>query len=390
MAIDSDDLLEQLDRHLASPCQAWLFGAGISVDAGIPLMFQLTNRIRAMAENTAHKAILDAVFGELPASSHIEHLLSHLGDYATLAERAKVAEVTVGGTKIPLSELSAAHTEIIKNIAETVMWGYRPQTEDLPEEIGSFETPIVKIDGHKAFIQALFKTGQAGLQDRRGAVRLFSTNYDTLLEDALALNAVSCWDGFCGGAVAFRNFHFGELEPASGYRAHVIKLHGSIDWHLDDDGRVWRVRKGDAYPAKAARVLIYPQATKYMATQRDPFAAQFDLFRRTLSTSIDNVLSVCGYSFGDEHINQEIEFAMAAPTNRTTMIVFYCEDAEMADCLKKWLQSPWGKRLYVATEKGLYVGSEKPLYPPAEGKEHNWWTFSGVTKLLNDGAGECI
>lgn len=387
MALDSDDLLEQLDRHLASPCQAWLFGAGISVDANIPLMFPLTRRVRAMAENTAHKPILDAIFGELPPSSHIEHLLSHLGDYAALAERAKASEVRVGETQIPTASLSAAHTAIVKNIAETVMWGYREKTDELPEAIGDFDAPMVNIDGHKAFIQSLFKTGQAGLQDHRGPVRLFSTNYDTLLEDALALNAVSCWDGFCGGAVAFRNFHFGESEPAAGYRAHVIKLHGSIDWHLGDDGQVWRVRKGDAYPAKSARVLIYPQATKYMATQRDPFAAQFDLFRRTMATLGDNVLAICGYSFGDEHINQEIEFAMAAPTNRTTMIVFCREGADLAACLKTWLKSPWGKRVYVATEKGLYVGSDKPLHPPAEGTEHNWWTFSGVTKLLNDGAG---
>ena len=27
---ETNDLLEQLDRHLMSPCQAWLFGAGIS------------------------------------------------------------------------------------------------------------------------------------------------------------------------------------------------------------------------------------------------------------------------------------------------------------------------------------------------------------------------
>ncbi len=245
MALDSDDLLEQLDRHLASPCQAWLFGAGISVDADIPLMFPLTRRVRSMMEDTAHKPILDAIFKELPDSSHIEHLLSHLGDYAAIAERANASEIRVGETPIPIAALSAAHTAIVQKIAETVMWGYREKTDKLPEAIGAFGNPIVNIDGHNAFIQSLFKTGQAGLQDHRGPVRLFSTNYDTLLEDALALNAVSCWDGFCGGAVAFRNFHFGESEPADRHRAHVIKLHGSIDWHLGDDGRVWRVRKGD-------------------------------------------------------------------------------------------------------------------------------------------------
>lgn len=385
MVNDSDDRVEQLDRHLSSPSQAWLFGAGISKGAGVPLMPLLTTRVRALAEGTQHKVVLDALFNDLPNGSHIEHLLSHLGDYATLAERAKADEVTVSGTKIRASALMAAHKEVVDWIAKTVRWGYQDGVAGAPEAIGAFEKPLVTIDTHKCFAQALFKTAQAGLHDRRGPIRLFSLNYDTLLEDALALSAVSYWDGFSGGAVAFRNYHFGD-EPPGGYRAHIVKLHGSIDWYLGDDGKVWRVRDGDVYPARTGRVLIYPQATKYVATQRDPFAAQFDLFRRTLSTTADNVLAVCGYSFGDDHINQEIESAMAAPNNRTTMLVFYSEGAGWAECLEKWRNSAWNKRLYVATEKGLYVGAEQPCQPRADGKEYDWWTFAGVTRLLNDGA----
>jgi hypothetical protein len=381
---DSDDLIEQLDRHLSSPGQAWLFGAGISKDAGVPLMHPLTARVRAMAEGTPHKAVLDALFNDLPSGSHIEHLLSHLGDYATLAERAKAEEVTVRGTNIKASDLTEAHKEVVGWIAETVRWGYREASTGKPEAIGEFKKPLVTIDAHKGFVQALFKTAQAGLHDRRGPIRLFSLNYDTLVEDALALSAVSHWDGFSGGAVAFRNHRFGEEAP-KGYSAHVVKLHGSIDWYLGDDGKVWRVREGDTYPARTGRVLIYPQATKYVATQRDPFAAQFDIFRRTLSTTGDNVLVVCGYSFGDDHINQEIESAMAAPNNRTTMLVFYSEGAGWAECLGKWRNSAWNKRLYVATEKGIYVGAEQPIQPRADGKDYDWWTFAGVTKLLNDG-----
>lgn len=387
MMNDSNDILEQLDRHLSSPSQAWLFGSGISKDAGIPLMNSLTKRVRALAEVTPHKVVLDALFNDLPSGSHIEHLLSHLSDFATLAERAKAEEVTVSGTNIKAAALTEAHKGVVGWIAETVRWGYRDGSAGEPEAIGEFNKPLVTIDAHKGFIQALFKTAQAGLYDRRGPIHLFSLNYDTLLEDALGLSGVSYWDGFSGGAVAFRNHYYGEEPPNKGYRAHVVKLHGSIDWYMGDDGKVWRVREGDAYPARTGRVLIYPQATKYVATQRDPFAAQFDIFRRMLSTTDDNVLVVCGYSFGDDHINQEIEFAMAAPNNRTTMLVFYSEGAGWAECLKKWRASAWNKRLYVATEKGLYVGGEQPGQPRTDGKEHDWWTFAGVTKLLNDGAG---
>lgn len=384
MTTDPNDLLEQLDKHLASASQAWLFGAGISKNAGIPLMHPLTARVLAMANGTPHKGVLDALLAELPTGSHIEHLLSHLGDYTTLAERAKMDEITFGGAKIKAAALVDAHKEVLQWIAETVRWGYRAGIGAAPEVVGTFASPLVSIDGHRNFIRALFETVQAGLRDRRAAVRLFSTNYDTLLEDALALCGISYWDGFSGGALAFRNYHFGQDLPG-GYRSHVVKLHGSIDWYLCDDGKVLRVRDGDAYPARTGRVLIHPQATKYAATQRDPFAAQFDIFRRTLSTA-DNVFAVCGYSFGDDHINEEIEYAMSAPDNRTTILVFYYEGAGWADCLLKWQKSPWGKRLYVATEKALYVGVEEPSCLPPAGKSHDWWTFEGVARLLRDGA----
>ena len=388
---NTNDLLEQLDRHLASPSQAWLFGAGISKGAGVPLMRTLTVRVQTKAANTEHKAVLDALFNELPENSHIEHFLSHLGDYIALAERSKADQVTIGGVNISAAALIEAHKDVVRWIADIVRWGYREGVEGgEPEVVGSFNTPLVTIDDHRDFVQALFKTAQAGLQDRRGPIRLFSTNYDTLLEDALALQAVFYWDGFSGGAVAFRNYNFGEKEPEDEYHAFVVKLHGSIDWHHGDDGRVWRVRDGDGYPTKVGRVVIYPQATKYMATQKDPFAAQFDLFRRSLSIAKDNVLAICGYSFGDEHINQEIEFAMAAPDNRTTMLVFYYEGAGWAECLSKWRSSSCGKRIYIATEKGLYVGAAGPFCSMPDGKEHYWWTFTGVTKLLKDGAEGCL
>jgi hypothetical protein len=160
-------------------------------------------------------------------------------------------------------------------------------------------------------------------------------------------------------------------------------LHGSIDWYLGDDGKVWRVRDRDAYPPRSGRVLIYPQSTKYLATQRDPFAAQFELFRRVISQSGENVLAICGYSFGDEHVNQEIELAVGHPENKTTVLAF---SSTVKVVLEKWRKSHWGKRLYILSEAGLYVGTEGPLYASKDGKKLDWWTFGGVTNVLNNGA----
>ena len=45
------DNLAQLDNLLAAGNQSWLFGAGISLDAGIPLMWPLTDRVFARAKD---------------------------------------------------------------------------------------------------------------------------------------------------------------------------------------------------------------------------------------------------------------------------------------------------------------------------------------------------
>lgn len=386
MTTSNDGYLQQLDEFLSRPNQMWLLGAGISRDAGLPLMYPLTNRVIELAAGSPYKPLLDALLAELPGDTHIEHVLSHLGDYNTLARRSTSGKALIRGVEYTIGDLDAAHAEILMHIADTVRWGYLPANGVNPAIAGSHDNPIVSVKHHLAFVNALLGKRQAGLDGRRPPVRFFTTNYDTLLEDALALGCYTYWDAFSGGAVAFRNFRYGDEEPQTGYRAHVIKLHGSIDWYLGDDGKVWRVRDRDIYPERAGRVLIYPQATKYIATQRDPFSAQFDLFRRALCSGSDDVLGICGYSFGDDHINQEIEFALSAPTSKTTILAFCGEFDAIPPVLELWRQSRWGKRVYVMTQRGLYVGKVGPLHARTDGTTLNWWNFGGVTGVLQNGA----
>ena len=384
------DNLAQLDNLLAASNQSWLFGAGISLDAGIPLMRPLTDRVFARAEKSKEAndlKVLASIKDQLSDESHIEHILSQLGDHKAIAGRSK--EKTVKFDDIPFSvdDLDRLHQRVLTWIAETIRWGYKPKKDDgTPEAVGTDENRIIVINNHSKFVYALFNRSQAGVAERRRAVRLFTTNYDTLLEDALALGGFSYWDGFSGGAVAYRSHRYGDEEPNLGDRAHVIKLHGSIDWHLGEGDRVWRVRDGDLYPNKISRVLIYPQSTKYLETQRDPFAAQFDLLRRSLGAREENVLATCGYSFGDEHINREIELALQRPENKTTVLAF---TPKLNPTLKKWGTESWGKRVYVISEDGLYVGADTLHSPPAAGKKRDWWTFAGVTKMLDSGAESC-
>ncbi|MFC3430531.1 MULTISPECIES: SIR2 family protein [Sphingobium] len=391
------DIAEQFEKHLNSPKQTWLLGAGVSYPANIPLMYPLTDRVMELARNDLFAAdadairVLDFVIGDCSETSHIEHHLTHLGDLISIAERSRTGGVDIGGARVSREKLEEVHRGLIEQIASTVRWGYQAarkngQGEVVTEaQIGSQSKAIVDISGHQKFVEAVFGTSRAGLDFVRAPVEFFTTNYDTLLEDALALAGIEFQDGFIGGGVAFWNVQ--NYANQTGTRAVVSKLHGSIDWYRPHSGKtnLLRVRHGDTYPGPSGSVMIYPQATKYLNTQRDPFAEIFQRFRRRLSQGNDHVLLVCGYSFGDDHINAEIEIAMSSSRNQLTVIAFNDEpNGELPPTLKDWQTKAWSQRLFVASPKGIYQGSIGPVFSVDDGNR-DWWTFDGASTLLASG-----
>ncbi|TZG36565.1 SIR2 family protein [Agrobacterium sp. B1(2019)] len=396
MTIDVD-VAEQFEKHLSSPKQTWLLGAGVSFPANIPLMYALTARVLAVArselfhEDPAALRILAFIQDDCGANSHIEHHLTHLGDLISIAARSRTGGIMISGEHVSKDKLIEVHRGLIGEIAAAVRWGFKAARKDAdgaitdPEVVGTNGKSIVDIVGHKQFISAVFGSNRAGLDFVRTPVEFFTTNYDTLIEDALALTGVEFQDGFVGGGVGFWNIR--NYSATAGTRAIVSKLHGSIDWYQPSSGspNMLRVRNGDTYPGEGGSVMIYPQATKYVNTQRDPFAEIFQRFRQRLSQGNDHVVLACGYSFGDDHINAEFEIAMASAKNQLTVVAFSDEPKdELPPTLRKWQSESWAQRLFIASPKGLYQGQKGPFFPAPDGTR-SWWTFEGVSKLLSSG-----
>lgn len=399
-----------IDGLLNLPRQIWLLGAGVSKDAGIPLMYPLTDRVEALLGSTNKElgeidtlrshSIYEEIRKVLPEEAHVEHVLSYLGDLISLGERKSEKTVSIKEMRVSTVDLREAHHHIQLAIRHTVEYGYYPKSDGVNERIGTADLPVVTPKYHQKFVRALFRHRRAGLE-QNPSVRFFTTNYDTLLEDALAFSQVPFVDGFAGGGSAFWDPKNNELRLTQATRhglhsAFVYKLHGSIDWIIDDDDIVMRVRSSTTRTAnsRTTRLLIYPQATKYQVTQRDPFATLFSEFRRELDTSTPSVCVICGYSFGDEHINEEIERAMRQRSNTLTLLALCSQRAEegvedesdgLPTCITKWLRptSPWRERIIVAGKRGFYRGSlVNQLEKSAPMK---WWTFDGITNLLSDG-----
>ncbi|MDO9534270.1 MAG: SIR2 family protein [Bacillota bacterium] len=313
-----DETVEELIKLLSSDNQNWLFGAGISVEANIPLMITLTKRVEKQLSDN-FKILYQIIADDLLDNYHIEHVLSHIGDLLALSQRSRYCCVELKGNTYTKDDLLSLHTELVRQIGKTIRYGYKEEdiTKGIPERVGTIDQPIAQIQNHREFVKALLSS-KANLFTR-SSISIFTTNYDTLMEDALALEKLSVNDGFSGAAIGFWNpdVSFNNISGVN-----MIKLHGSVDWIKDPTIGLIRNRYGVDYLGASEDVLIYPQATKYVETQKDPFALLFTKFRERLNSPSENLAICAGYSFGDQHINSEIDIALKATKNKTTLVVF--------------------------------------------------------------------
>ncbi len=324
--------------------------------------------------------------------------MSQFGDLIAIATRKEKSEVKIGTKKFSGDELREAHRHVQLAIRHTVEFGYVAKDGEKREEIGTPSASIVDQSLHDEFVHALFAVHRAGLE-HNPAVRFVTTNYDTLLEDSLSRAHVACVDGFSGGSTAFwdpgnLNRRLEDARRVSRHTATICKLHGSIDWVGRDDGIVTRVRSSAIDPDDASQnLLIYPQATKYQVTQRDPFATLFADFRTSLASNAPTLLAICGYSFGDDHINEEIERALRTGPKGLSVLAFCMqwankegqleENAGMPPVLSRWLENDEFKnRVFVCGSRGFYRGSLLNGIPE---KEYDWWKFDSVSRMLRDG-----
>ena len=360
------DVVQDMRELLSQSRLAFLLGAGCSKNAGLPLMPQLTDDVLKYEKiSTETKQLLNKVseFFSGAESATIEDYMSEIVDLLSIAERrtqrgATQPKVSVGDQEKDAAELQTALDEIKQAVSSS---------------IGDKE---VDVTTHQQFVRAIHSSLQAGKAGR--GVDYFILNYDTLIEDALGLERVVYFDGFTGAAT-------GWWEPSTfrtdGKAARVFKIHGSIDWCLlEGDSLPRRIRSGIKTESAKKHVLIYPAATKYQETQRDPFAHMLSCMRQSLcpSEGKEMVLAVCGYSFGDSHIDFEIENALYRSEGRLTIAAFVGTD-EPEGKLKEWLtHSAISEQIRVYAKKGFFHADKKLKL----NDEASWWKFEILARLL--------
>ena len=400
----STDLIEDLSQLFSHGQQIWLLGAGASFESNLPLVSGLTKRVRSKLadvpfEGDAHPGttighVIDGLRADIGDTATIEDVLDHLADHLSIARRSASGSTLVSilppesnarSEQFSSIELGLVRTRILETIRDTLRWGYVHPDNLRTIAEGSSEKPILRIDHHESFVDVLFTVLRAGRQLRVQPIDFFTTNYDTLIEDALALKAIAYHDGFRGGAVAYWDapINDGSIAPDDALSARVTKLHGSIDWARVGQ-HIVRRRIADSYPEGSTDLLIYPQALKHDLSQREPFDTLFQRFRISLNKPLPQVLFVCGYGFGDEPVDQEIELALKRENSQLTIIACSRKhDGKPA----QWQTEQYGERVYMLTEDGIWRGNDGPFLSPHAGQPHNWWTFTGMTAFLRNPGG---
>ena len=211
-------------------------------------------------------------------------------------------------------------------------------TFDLPPSaLSGGSTPTVT--PHETFLSKLLAR-----DPQEGRAKVFTTNYDTLLEQAMDRLGILYSDGFTGtvnrkfnpSAYDLDYYYPGELGEGRVRRYHKVaqlyKLHGSITWRRApephplnpygiryESGGLMKASQVESGETSLCKVFgageglgILPTAAKYGQTLAMPFAHMFRSFGQALQQQ-QTVLFVIGYGGGDDHVNQMIHDALVNP-----------------------------------------------------------------------------
>lgn len=268
-----------------------LSGAGSSMDVRGPSMQQLWDKAEEKYKKgnfDGFKIIREAVNFKSDKKD-LEALLSQIDGYGKFVNDP---EIEIDNTKQKLSTIKNDIFDLIKTNC----------TIPIPKE--NFP--------HKILLEKLLQRKQTNPR-----VKVFTLNYDLLFEYAAnEVNAIVV-DGFSftfPRTFSGRFFDY-DIVQREGSKLkeednfiqrvfHLHKLHGSLNWERNNEGKV-EIKENPEKP-----LMIYPRDAKYEDSYEQPYFEMMARFQRNLRLNNDTVLICIGYSFNDKHINAAIEEAL--------------------------------------------------------------------------------
>jgi len=193
---------------------------------------------------------------------------------------------------------------------------------------------------HQDFIRKL--TARKPTEPR---VQLYTTNYDTLFEQAAQRMNYTIIDGFSFSYPRiFNGINFDHdvvyrertrIKNEESFVPNVIqlfKLHGSIDWEKIDD-KIYQKETTD-HPC-----IIYPASEKYESSYEQPYFEMMSHLQSTLRKE-GTLLIVAGFGFQDKHIQNVIKEAVLQNPNFHLLVVCF----GMKNVAEKGEDEKWEER----------------------------------------------
>ncbi len=309
--------------HLSSLLQVKnlvvLLGSGASFHLGSPQTRNLTNAqvldlIKdAGGEPTAADATILATINPTD-SGDLEQLLNGLQLAASLATQAGQDAVMLGSgsaaASCPKEQVDGLRQRVNRALAEACRLPKNGTHLDPP-----FDTD--PLHAHRTFFSRILRSRRSNLP----RPRVFTTNYDLVIESSLDELGYPYIDGFSGTVdrrlnLAFYGLDFHRVETTTQSvlaRAegaiYLHKVHGSLNWRASTYAdrltglESLEVKQCDATAENDELVLIYPTSTKEGDTLAYPYSDLLRLLGDAVQQE-DTAVLVAGYGFADPHINR--------------------------------------------------------------------------------------
>ena len=280
MVFIKNDKMEIKGEHLL-----FLFGAGASVDAGIPHSKKMVEDIeKLIVDNSDWKAYKDlyyylkssinysdGILGKFNVAFNVERLLIVITEIEK--RESNIMYPFIGTWNIRLMDLAGNNFENIKKFHKLIR-------KQLNEWVGlrSYDDA----NYYQSFISLS--------SDVANLMKIFTLNYDLCFENIVGKDK----NIEIGFTKETNEWHQSNFENIDGKHYNLYKLHGSVDWYLSQN-RLFKSQKIESEPE-----LIF--GIQHKMTSVDPYFYYSSILRNSCFNEA-KIITVIGYSYADDYVN---------------------------------------------------------------------------------------
>ena len=241
-----DSTFKVIQSFLKNP-PVIIWGSGATIDFGLPSMEQLMTKIKSISP-------------EIEERGNLEGELSKITGHEKLDKISEVVKNEVSKQDIACLKRAVQNQTYLAPVKKMIRKFYDPH----PKKIN-----------------------------------IITTNYDRILEYAIAQMDINYCDGFSGNIMSRFNQNF----FAKSEMINLVKVHGSLNWSRFNDRIFFLPVEYDL--ADVDDTIVLPTQDKYKRTHQDPY--------RSLLIKSDEYIEsaqsffVVGFGFNDNHITPKID-----------------------------------------------------------------------------------